>query len=631
MCGVAGVIDLRGVREIDRAALARMAASLKHRGPDGEGFYFAPGVGLGHRRLAIIDVEGGAQPFSTADRRGVLTYNGEIYNYQTLAAELGATGANLRTRSDTEALAEGLRLEGPAFVRKLRGMFAFGFWDEANETLLLGRDRLGEKPLYYAETPEGFLVFASEIQAIAASGLLTLEIDPEALSDYFLYGYVPDPKSIYRRVRKLPPASLLVCRRGDRPRLETYWSPVFGMGAAASFEEAADTLLGLLDDAVRAQMIADVPLGAFLSGGVDSSAIVSSMARAGGRVKTCTIGFNVAARDERAYAAETAALLGADHAEELADFDAAALIDDVARAYGEPFADSSALPSMIVAKLARRHVTVALSGDGGDELFLGYRRHQLVEREERVRRLAPAMIRAPLFAAAGAVYPKLDWAPRPLRLKTTLQSLSEDSKTAYAHASAANLPWRVEQMLTRDFKRSLDGYDSASVVRNAVTLHDADPLTAALQADLATWLPGRMLVKVDRASMAHSLEVRPPLLDHKLVEWACRLDPSFKLSGGEGKRVLKAALARRLPQSILTRKKTGFDLPVSDWLRAADGPLERLSTSQRWRDSGVIDAAAVDTMIARHRSGVSNCAQELWTVIMYDAFLAASPRRGAPF
>lgn len=631
MCGVAGIIDLRGVREIDRAAVARMAQSLKHRGPDGEGFHFAPGVGLGHRRLAIIDIEGGVQPFASADKRGVLTFNGEIYNYQDLAAALRAGGATLRTRSDTEALAEGLSREGASFVNKLRGMFAFGFWDQSKETLLLGRDRLGEKPLYYAESPDGFLIFASEIQAIAASGLMRLEIDNEALADYLLYGYVPDPKSIYRRVRKLPPASLLVCRRGEKPRLETYWAPTFGMGAAATFEDAADALPSLLDEAVRLQMISDVPLGAFLSGGVDSAAIVSSMARAGGRIKTCTVGFDDDAYDERAYAAETAALVGSEHREEIASLDAAALIDDVARAYGEPFADTSALPSYIVAKLARRHVTVALSGDGGDELFLGYRRHVLFEREERVRRAAPQILRAPIFAAAGALYPKLDWAPRPLRLKTTLQSLSEDSKTAYAHATAANRPDRIEQMITRDFKRSLDGYEAASVVRDAIKIEDAHPLKAAQQADLATWLPGRMLVKVDRASMAHSLEVRPPMLDYKLVEWACRLDPEFKLSGGDGKRVLKAALASRLPASVLTRKKRGFGLPIAEWLRAPEGPLERLSTSQRWRDSGVIDAAVVETMMSRHRARVSDFSQELWTIVMYDAFLAASPRRGAPF
>lgn len=631
MCGIAGIVDLRGLREIDRAALARMTESLKHRGPDGEGFHFAPGAGLGHRRLAIIDLEGGVQPFMTADKRGALTFNGEIYNFQALAADLNDGGVFLRTRSDTEALAEGLARDGAAFIRKLRGMFAFGYWDQPNETLLLARDRLGEKPLYYAETTDGYLVFASEIQAIAASGMLRLEVDPEALADYFLYGYVPDPKSIYRRVRKLPPASFLVCRRGEKPRLETYWSPAFGMGAAASLEEAADALLAQIDEAVRLQMISDVPLGAFLSGGVDSAAVVSSMARGGGRIKTCTIGFDDEAFDERAFAAETAALVGAEHAEEVASIEASALVDDVARTYGEPFADTSALPSWIVAKLARRHVTVALSGDGGDELFMGYRRHAMFEREERVRRLAPHMLRAPIFAAAGAVYPKLDWAPRPLRLKTTLQALGEDYKTAYAHATAANRPDRIDQLMTRDFKRSLDGYDPASVVRDAITLDDVHPLMAAQQADLATWLPGRMLVKVDRASMAHSLEVRPPLLDYKLVEWACRLDPAFKFAAGEGKRVLKAALAQRLPDSVLTRKKRGFGLPIADWLRATDGPLERLSTSQRWRDSGVIDPAAVEAMISRHRARVSDYSQELWTVIMYDAFLAASPRRGAPF
>ncbi|MBY0422154.1 MAG: asparagine synthase (glutamine-hydrolyzing) [Parvularculaceae bacterium] len=633
MCGIAGIVDLKGEREIDRDALARMTAALKHRGPDGEGFFYAPGVGFGHRRLAIIDVEGGAQPFVTADRRAALTYNGEIYNHQSLARALADEGVSFRTRSDTEALAYGLAREGVGFLPKLRGMFAFGFWDPATQSLLLARDRLGERPLYYVETRDGFLVFASEIGAIAASGLVALEIDAQALADYFLYGFTPDPKSIWRGVRKLPPATALHCRRGERARLEVWWRPNFMPGPARSLDEAAEELRTLLDDAVRAQMISDVPLGAFLSGGVDSAAIVSSMAASGGAVRTCTIGFDSAGHDERAAAAETAAHLGTVHSEDMADLDQAGLVDEIARVFGEPFADSSALPSWLVAKLARRHVTVALSGDGGDELFAGYRRHALYEREERVRRAAPRAIAQPMFAAAGALYPKLDWAPRPLRLKTTLQSLGEDAATAYAHAVAANLPGRVARMLSPEFRKSLEGYDAADVVADPIraAADDAHPLEIALRADLAAWLPSRMLVKVDRASMAHGLEVRPPLLDHILVEWACRLGPGLKLERGESKRALRAAIAPRVPAGVLARKKRGFDPPVSQWMRAQGGPAERLATSRRWRDSGVLDAAAVDEMLVRHRAGVSDCGQELWTVVMYDAFLAQTPRRGAPF
>ncbi|MEQ8750643.1 MAG: asparagine synthase (glutamine-hydrolyzing), partial [Amphiplicatus sp.] len=403
MCGIAGIVDLHAAREIDRDALRRMTDALRHRGPDGEGFFIAPGVGFGHRRLAIIDREGGAQPFHVASRKGVLNYNGEIYNYLSLARALTSEGVPLSTRSDTETLAEGLAAYGAAFISQTRGAFAFAYWNVTDETLLLARDRFGEKPLYYALTDDGFLLFASEIGALAASGLVALDFDPQALADYFLYGFVPDPKSIYRAIRKLPPASMLIASRKGAPRIETYWRPVFGSSGAKSFDEAREELLPLLDEAVRLQMISDAPLGAFLSGGVDSSAIVASMAQAGGRIKTCAIGFEEESHDERPYARAVAAAYGADHAEEVARIDAAGLMDEIARVYGEPFADSSALPAYLVSKLTRKHVTVALSGDGGDEIFAGYRRYPFFLREEAMRAAAPEALRKPVFAALGGV------------------------------------------------------------------------------------------------------------------------------------------------------------------------------------------------------------------------------------
>jgi asparagine synthase (glutamine-hydrolysing) len=388
-----------------------------------------------------------------------------------------------------------------------------------------------------------------------------------------------------------------------------------------TFERAEDELLERLDDAVKAQMVSDAPLGAFLSGGVDSSAVVASMAQTGAVVRTCSIGFNEQSHDERVYARIVSKQFDTDHVEEVADLDLTALVDEIAGVYGEPFADASALPTYMVSKLARRHVTVALTGDGGDEVFAGYRRYPFFVNEERLREAAPLRLRQATFGAAGAIYPKLDWAPRVVRLKTTLQSLGSDRAAAYAHAIAANLPDRVRKFLSHDFKRSLGDYRSESVVETAIAGANLHPLAAAQQADLATWLPGRMLVKVDRASMAHGLEARPPLLDYRLVEWAARLDPSFKLSNGEGKRLLKSALQRRLPNEILYRKKQGFGLPLARWLRDEKGPLQRLSVSTAWRDSGLFDARAVEAMGAAHRSGAADCSQELWTVIMFDAFM----------
>lgn len=627
MCGIAGIFDLQSDRRIDRNALKKMADALAHRGPDGEGFFEAPGIGLAHRRLAIIDIEGGAQPFTAGDGESVLVHNGEIYNYRELRRRLVSDGLRPRTNSDTEALAEGLLRAGEAFIDDLRGMFAFAWWNARTRTLTLARDRFGEKPLHYAVTPGGFLIFASEIGAIRASGLMPLCHSNEALHDYFLYGYVPDPKTVYRDIFKVPPASLLTVRR-DRPLvMRRYWRAGTAIDGAATIENAKRSLLGLFDDAVSAQMIADVPLGAFLSGGIDSSSIVASMARAGGRISTETIGFDDAAFDERAPAREVAARYATDHHETVVSIDAAALIDRVAKTYGEPFADPSALPTYQMCAAARRNVKVALSGDGGDEIFAGYRRYRFFAAEEKVRRAAPLFVRKAAFGFAGAIYPKLDWAPRPLRLKTTLQSLGEDHFAAYARAVSAALPDRLSKMLSADFKKSVRGYDPLSPIKDAAGQAHLDPVSLAQEIDIGTWLPGRMLTKIDRASMAHGLEVRAPFLDHRLAEWAMTLPPHLKIGPGGGKRVLKAAQEERLGPDILHRAKQGFSPPVAGWLRTKGGPLDRLEQSALWPQCGIFSARTVERMIARHRIGASDFSQELWMLIMFDAFLRhESPR-----
>lgn len=624
MCGIAGIYDLKDKRDVDRAALSRMTNALRHRGPDGEGFFYAPGVGFGHRRLAIIDREGGAQPFH-AQSGGVLSTNSEIYNYGTLAASL-RSDVDLKTRSDTEVLAEGLARDGSAFVHELRGMYAFSFWNPETGCLLLGRDRLGERPLYYAETKDGFLIFASEIGALVASGLIETALEPRAVADYFFYGYVPDPKTIYRGVCKLPAAHTLTAESGRALRLERYWRPVFANAEAPSFDDASAMLCEKLDDAVRAQMMSDVPLGVFLSGGVDSASIVSSMAQTGGAVAACTVGFDEETHDERAAAGEVAKKFGATHHLGLARCDAAIMIDKIASVMGEPFADSSALPSYLVAEIARRHVTVALSGDGGDEIFAGYRRYPFFLNEEKLRRLAPAPLRKLVFGPAGAVYPKLDWAPQALRFKSTFEALALSSAEGYASAVAINLPSRVSRFLNEEFKRALGGYHPRSVISDAMNDSGTDdPLARAQYADLMTWLPGRMLTKVDRTSMAHGLEVRPPLLDHTLVEWAGMLPAQYKLHKHLRKRILKAAFAPRLGDAYVNRKKQGFAPPLADWMRREkDNPALRLNASRRWRESGVFDERFVEKMIRDHQSGGADCAQELWSIIMFDAFLGAA-------
>ncbi|MEL6364785.1 MAG: asparagine synthase (glutamine-hydrolyzing) [Pseudomonadota bacterium] len=625
MCGIAGIIDLKGDRSVDTRRLRAMNAAQIHRGPDGDGEWYAPGVALGHRRLAIVDIAGGAQPFHAASGDLVLTFNGEIYNYKDLARGLASDGHVMRTACDTEALAEILARDGPDGVAKIDGMFAFAAWRPSAAELVLARDRVGERPLYYAVTDEGWLVFASEIDAVLSSGLIDDALDDEAIADFFAYGYVPDPKTIYRGVRRLPAASILRVRRGGEPRISTYWKPRFQPSSALSFDEAADTLIERLDAAVERQLMSDVPLGAFLSGGVDSSAIVTSMARASIEpVTTCTIGFTARSHDERDYARLVADQVGARREEDVMDFDVEGLIDDVAAAYGEPFADSSALPSLLLCRAARRHVTVALSGDGGDEVFAGYRRYPFTLLENRMRAAIPARVRKHVLAPVASAYPKLDWAPRFLRAKSTLQAVCETTAASYFRSVSVSPPEYVTTVLSPDFRDRLRGYDPGAIIAGHMQAADTDDPVSQLQyTDFKTWLPGRMLTKVDRASMRASLEVRPPILDHQFVDWCGTLPREFKLADGVGKRVFKQAMRQRIPHEILDRKKSGFDFPVAAWFRSEGSALPaRVRAASTARESGRVDWSSVEGMLKRHISGEADHAQELWSLIMFDAFLA---------
>ena len=619
MCGIAGIFDLKGEREIDERALRRMTDALAHRGPDGEGFFVEPGIGLAHRRLSIIDIEGGAQPIEDTGRSGVLTFNGEIYNYQELRRGLVEKGAAFKTRSDSEVLAEGLARDQAGFIEKARGMFAFAWWDKRTRNLLLARDRFGEKPLYYALTADGFFIFASEMGAIRASGLVDLHYWHEAVALYFHYGYVPELATIYDGVFKLPAAAIVEVGAGCEITPKHYWRPQFREGASAEFKGSRETLLERLDESVAATLVADVPIGAFLSGGIDSAAVVSSMARNRANIETCTIGFDEDAFDERAYARRTAARYGANAHEEVASLNAVAHIDRIAGVFGEPFADPSALPAFLLSKAARRHVKVALSGDGSDEIFGGYRRYPFFAGEEKLRALAPLPLRQATFGSAGAIWPKLDWAPQPFRLKTTLQALGEDSISAYARSVSMILPDRAANMLSHEFMRSMPAFDYAAPLR-AVADEALDAFTMAQAIDLATWLPGRMLTKIDRMSMAHGLEVRAPFLEHRFGDWAFTLPSSFRRGAG-GKRILKAALEPRVDHDILYGPKNGFSPPVARWLKDPEGPVARLCESTRWCNTGFFNEEAIGRMIVRHGAGVSDYSAELWALIMFDAFL----------
>ncbi len=631
MCGLAGIMDLGGERPMGPARIGRMADAVRHRGPDGGGTHIEPGLALGHRRLAIIDRAGGVQPMPSADGRWRIVFNGEIYNFRELRRELEGLGHRFASRSDTEVLLAAFAQWEERCLARLRGMFAFAVWDSRARRLFLARDRLGEKPLYHATTADGLFLFGSEIGAVLAGLSDTPPLDHEALADYLTYGYVPDPKSIYRGIRKLPAGHYLDIVRGSRcpePGPVRYWRPTFDAAPHRGRpEDLAHELIARLGEAVASRLVSDVPLGAFLSGGVDSSGVVALMARAGiGRVTTCAIGFGDPAFDESVHARRLAQSYDTVHHEERVEVDAPlASIDRLARIYGEPFADSSALPTWIVSGVARRHVTVALTGDGGDEVFAGYRRYPMLVRQEMVRRRLPGSLRQFVFGPLARHYPKLDWAPRSLRGKATFEALSTDATGGHLRAVTALPNADRDRLLSAEFVRSLGGYDPISVLaHHAGEAGEIEPLARAQYVDLMTWLPGRMLVKVDRASMAHGLELRPPFLDHELVEWAARLPSGMKLQGMSGKWLLKRALEPLVPHDLLYRPKQGFTLPLATWLRRDLRPrIEALGRCSGLLDSGLFAPSGLRRLAAEHGSGRRDHTAILWSMLMLEAFMTA--------
>ena len=634
MCGIAGLFDTSGRRSYAPELVTRMNDLQFHRGPDGGGVHLEPGVALAHRRLSIIDVATGAQPLANEDESVWVVFNGEIYNYLDLVPELQARGHVFRTRSDTEVIVHAWEEWGADCVSRFRGMFAFALWDRNRGTLFLARDRLGVKPLHYTLLADGTLLFASEIKALRAHPGLPLEIDPLAVEEYFSLGYVADPRSIYRAVRKLPAAHTLEYRRGTAPpEPRPYWDVRFTLDNPVGVEEAREELMARVTEAVRIRMAAEVPLGAFLSGGVDSSAVVAAMAGLSDTpVRTCAIGFSDPRANESAFAQMVAQRYHTDHHLDVVEADGFDLIDTLAWCYDEPYADSSALPTYRVCELARRHVTVALSGDGGDETFGGYRRYRLHGREEQVRRLLPLGLRRPLFGALGALYPKADWAPRPFRAKTTLQALARDTTAAYARTVSLLRGEERTRLYSTSLKRDLAGYDAVEVFRqHAGNAGTNDPLGLVQYLDYKTWLVSDINTKVDRASMAHSLEVREPLMDHQLIEWAATLPSSMKIRSGEGKWIFKQALESRLPHEVLYRPKMGFSIPLAAWLR---GPLaQRMRTAvlgERLLGTGYFDADVLRGMADAHQSGRRDFSAPLWTLIMFDAFLRNAESIGTP-
>lgn len=624
MCGIAGIFHIETAKPVDPDRVRSMADALAHRGPDGSGVWTAQGVGLGHRRLSIIDLEGGDQPMATADEKLITIFNGMIYNFLELRAELESLGHVFRTNSDTEVILHGWRQWGPACVEHFHGMFAFALYDQDAKTLFLGRDRLGVKPLHYAELSDGSLIFASELKGLLAHPLLGRRPSEQAVEDYLAYGYVPDDACFVAGVKKVPAGHTLMAQRGlplAEPR--QYWDVSF-VPKRRKADAAEEEMLAHLSEAVRSRMISDVPFGAFLSGGVDSSSVVALMAEASREaIETCSIGFDQADYDETAYANQIADRFATNHRKRIVAADDFSLIDTLVQSFDEPFADASALPTYRVCELAREKVTVALSGDGADEIFAGYRRHVFHAGEERARRFLPAALRRPIFGTLGSLYPKLDWAPQFMRAKSTLQDLGQSGAEAYAASVGVCGPAARHALYSDAMRNALQGHRAEDRYVKAIENAPAeDGLAAAQYADLKIWLPGDILTKVDRTSMAVGLEAREPFLDHRLVEFAASLPLKHRVRGGTGKWLMKRSMRRYLPEDILYRRKMGFVTPISAWFR---GPLaeqaDRLVSSTALAETEWFDRQSIKRVIEAHKSGREEHGRLIWQLMMLDRSL----------
>ncbi len=621
MCGIAGLFDTRGDQTPHAELITRMTDAITHRGPDESGYHLEPGLALGHRRLSIIDIASGQQPLFNEERSVAIVFNGEVYNFADLRPELESLGYRFHTHSDTEVILHAWEAWGHDCVKRLRGMFAFAIWDQPRRHLFLARDRLGIKPLYYALLPNGQFIFGSELKALLPHPGLPRKRDARAIEEFFAYGYIPEPRTIFEGVHKLPPGHTLLIEKGQPtlPRTNQYWDIPFADNGLTDKADAELELIERLREAVDIRLVAEVPLGAFLSGGVDSSAIVALMAGLSSQpVKTCAIGFDVAEYDETAYALRVAERYKTDHQTATVKADDFDLVDKMGWLYDEPFADSSAMPTYRVCEVARKRVTVALSGDGGDENLAGYRRYRMHMAEEQLRTRLPLGLRRALFGPLGTIYPKADWAPRFLRAKTTFQSLARDSVAAWFHSVSRMSDKQRQTLFSAALKSDLGDYNAVQVLRGHASRAPSDhPLSLVQYLDLKTFLVS-ILHKVDRASMAHSLEVRVPLLDHELVEWMSGLKPEWKLAGGDGKHLFKRSLKPYLPEEIMYRPKQGFSIPLAKWFR---GPLrqkyQREVLGETMADSGLFNTDYLRQLLQQHDSGRHDHSVVMWELLMF--------------
>jgi asparagine synthase (glutamine-hydrolysing) len=615
VCGIVGLLGRHPALAEPDLAIQRMCQTLVSRGPDAGGTFVQPEVGLGHRRLAIIDLSGGVQPMEALGGQVVLVYNGEIYNHRELRAELERAGHSFETRSDTEVLLKAYLHYGSECPRHFRGMFAFAIWDARDRSLLLVRDRLGIKPLYYALCGST-LVFGSEIKALLASGLVDRALDPQALDDYFAFGFIRSPRSIYRQIRSLLPGQSLRMRlQGGAPQLEfaQYWQIPRALAGSPrlSWEDAKRELEQRLLEAVRLRLLSEVPLGAMLSGGVDSSAVVWAMTRAQERpVQTFSIGFHEASHNEAPYAREVARHLGTQHHEEIVTASAVASLPELVRDFDEPFADPSAIPTWCLCKMVRQHVTVCLSGDGGDELFAGYSRYRVLRRERASR----SAVGRGLIGLIGRFLP-LEGRAR----NRADRAQQRDLGRYYARFRNNFSPAMRQRLFGPDLRQAIQPTLTDDLFQRVPLDGSEDAVTAAQLADLQGYLSDDILVKLDRTSMAHSLEARVPLLDHELLQFVQSLPLEYKLRGDQQKALLVELIRPHLPPGALERRKQGFSIPLSRWLK---GELrERLRAAVEgpsFADPALFDARYVRRLYDLHQSGRLDLSFQLWELLVFD-------------
>jgi len=618
MCGIVGLVRNNG-KAIDEQLLSRMCDAIKHRGPDDDGFYVNGCVGLGMRRLAIIDLKSGKQPIHNQERTSWIVFNGEIYNYLELREKLEKLGHNFYTNSDTEAIVHAYDQYGVDCPNHLRGMFAFAIWDDAKRELFLARDRVGKKPLLYAQI-EGDLVFGSEFSALLLHPQISRDVNLEALDHYLSFMCIPAPMTAYRSIQKLEPGNWLRWRNGE-VTVQRYWQPDFSKKLKIDEREAGEQTVEILRDAVRCRLMSEVPLGAFLSGGIDSSAVVALMSQESSeRIKTFSIGFEEQDFSELHHARRVAEHVGADHHEFIVRPDAVEVLPMLVEHYGEPYADSSAVPTYYVARETRKHVTVALNGDGGDESFAGYERYAAMQLAERYRKL-PIFLRESVIQEVVSRVPASELGRgRVKAFKRFLQAASLPKVDRYMRWMSTFNNDLKTSLYSDAFRQELNGAQPVDLLRPWFAhVNGSGIVDAALNADIMTYLPNDLLVKVDIATMAVSLEARSPFLDHHVIEFAASLPERFKLRGLTTKYLLKKILRKLLPSENLNRRKMGFGVPIGHWFRGTMQPfLREVLLSERASRRGLFKPEVVRSLIDEHARAERDHSHQLWTFLMLE-------------